>query len=149
MRTRQQLFLFSLLIFLAGCQPRTLDVGVVGTINDVFFTISLPRNLFEFSAKPTDVRQIEVRDWSLLSEHPRTPQPQPQAWLIESDSCQPSLTRVSYGTAPRGFTVTTPAQALREGGTYMVGIEGCHHLHNVGIATFRIVDGRAVEIVWR
>ena len=149
MKARRQLFLLSLLMFLAGCQPRMLDVGVTGMINDVLFTISLPRDLFEFSLKPTDVRQVEVRDWSLLAEHPRTPQPQPQVWLIESDSCQRSLTRVRYGAAPRGFAVTTPAQPLREGGSYMVGIEGCHRLHNMGIATFRIVRGRAVEIVWQ
>lgn len=126
-----------------------LEVSVAGTIENVHFTISLPRDLFEFSTKPTDVRQIEVRDWSLLYEQPVTAQPQPQIWLIEATSCQPSLANVRYGATPAGFTETAPAQPLREGGAYMVGIEGCHHLHHMGIATFRIVNGRAIEIRWR
>lgn len=69
--------------------------------------------------------------------------------MIQSDSCQPSVTRVRYGAAPEGFAVTTPPQPLREGGSYMIGIEGCHALHGMGIATFRIVNGRAVEIRWQ
>lgn len=145
----RHLFLIPLLVLLAGCSPRMLDVGVAGTVDKVHFTISLPRDLFEFRIKPTDVRQVEVRDWSLLYNQPVAGQPQPQVWLIEAPSCHPSLTDVRYGATPAGFVETVPAQPLREGGAYMVGIEGCHHLHHMGIATFRIVRGRAVEIRWR
>jgi hypothetical protein len=126
-----------------------MDVGVSGAIDRVQFSISLPRNLFEFTVKPADIYEIEVRDWTALAARPReNGQPQPEIWRVHAETCQRALTRVRYGETPAGFTVQTNALALREGGSYMVGVRSCHYLHDYGIATFRIRHGRAVESVW-